>query len=75
MWHLTKLELPENGRDVLIKLNNGEVHEGRFIKDINKYHMNINRFKIYKTGKTVHMDDVDMWKDMPIIGFVAAANN
>lgn len=72
MWHLTKLELPENGRDVLIKINNGEVHEGRFIKDINKYHMNVNRFKIYKTGKTIAMKDVSMWKEMPKMSIVSA---
>lgn len=72
MWHLIKYELPESGKDILLYLVDGSVHEGRFIKNANKYHMNVNRFKIYKTGKTVAMKDVSMWKEMPKMGIVSA---
>ena len=52
---------PDQKVPVLIILNNGEVREGHWLKDINKYERNVNRWRIYKTGKTVPDEEVVAW--------------
>lgn len=75
MWHNVSQELPKSCESVLCYLENGEVHEGMFLKNANKYHKNINRWKIYKYKKTLPIDAVKMWKDLPKIGVVPSANS
>lgn len=52
---------PREKVPVFILLKNGEIHEGHWIKDINKYKRNVKRWRIYKTGKTVPDEEVLMW--------------
>lgn len=52
---------PKQKVPVLIILTNGSVHEGHWLKDINKYKMNVNRWRIYKTGKTISDEEVLAW--------------
>lgn len=56
---------PKEKVPVLICLANGEIHEGHYIKDINKYRRNVNVWRIFKTGKCVQDEDVIMWANMP----------
>ena len=73
-WHNPKTkkkeDQPRSGVPILLLLNSGEVHEGHFIKNANRYQMNTNRYRIYKTGKTVEFDEVQMWANMPVVGQV-----
>lgn len=62
---------PKQKIPVLIILTNGSMHEGHWIKDINKYERNVNRWRIYKTGKTVADEEVLAWvymDDIKMIG-------
>ena len=52
---------PKQAERVLIILANGEVHEGHFLKNANYKEKNINRWRIYKTGKTVADEEVLAW--------------
>lgn len=56
---------PPHGVAVLLKFTDGSVHEGHFIKHCNKYQKNVNRYRVYKTGKTVEMTAVKEWGTMP----------
>lgn len=75
MWHDTKFELPKQNEDVLLLISDGTVHEGMFLKNANKYHKNINRWKIYKRRKTLAFDEVIMWRYLPKVGIVPSANS
>lgn len=55
---------PKHGMPVLIILTNGEIHEGHWLKDINKFERGVNRWRIYRTGRTVPDPDVLAWVDM-----------
>ena len=52
---------PKSGKRVLILTKDGEVFEGHFIKNANYKEKNVNRWRIYKTGKTVPDEDVKAW--------------
>lgn len=52
---------PKQKIPVFIILTNGEIYEGHWLKDINKYERNVNRWRIYKTGKTVADEEVLAW--------------
>lgn len=52
---------PKQAERVLIILANGEIHEGHFLKNANYKEKNINRWRIYKTGKTVADEEVIAW--------------
>ena len=52
---------PKHAVPVLIILANGEVFEGHYLKDINKYERNVNRWRIYRTRKTVEDSAVVAW--------------
>lgn len=41
------------------------VHEGHYIKHGNKYVKNVNRYRVYKTGKTVGPEEVKGWCALP----------
>ena len=57
---------PPSGESVLIRMKNGEVHEGHYIKNANKYVKNVDRFRVYKLGKkTIPLDEVKEWRRMP----------
>lgn len=60
-WRTTKEEMPRADVHLMLELVDGSVHEGHFIKHGNKYVKNVNRFRVYKTGKTVPIDDVVAW--------------
>lgn len=66
-WINVHDELPRSGKSVLLKLADGQVHEGHFILNANKYQMNIRRWRIYKPGykKTVEFDFVQAWRELP----------
>ena len=49
---------------VLMILEDGSVEEGHWLKDINKYERNVNRWRIYRTRKTVPDNEVIAWVDM-----------
>ncbi len=55
---------PKHAKRVLIILLGGEIHEGHFLKHINKYVRDVNQWKIYKTGKTVPDEEVLAWIDL-----------
>lgn len=60
---------PEQGKPVLILLADGSIHEGHWLKNANRYEQNVNRWRIYKTGKTVPDSEVIAWVDLSdIIG-------
>lgn len=65
IWHDAS-EKPMHGKAVLLKLTGGEVREGHWIGTINKYHQNVNRWKVYRTNITVNEEDVIEWADKPI---------
>ncbi len=65
IWYRPELTPPPHGQSILLKMADGSVHEGHFIKHANKYVKNVNRFRVYKTGKTVPMDEVAEWRNMP----------
>ena len=67
-WHEVKKERPPQGKDVLLVLNDGSVHEGRYLKNANKYVRNVDRFKIYKADKYVESSEVIMWREIPRMG-------
>lgn len=54
---------PKQKIPVFIILTNGEIYEDHWLKDINKYERNVNRWRIYKTGKTVADEEVLAWID------------
>jgi len=57
---------PVSGKSVLLKLSDGSVHEGHFIKNANKYVRNVNRYKVYKFGnKTIDSSEVVAWTEIP----------
>ena len=57
---------PPSGVSVLLKLKSGEVHEGHFIKNANKFVKNVNRYRIYKFDKkTIDESEVVGWAEMP----------
>ena len=64
-WYNPRLTPPPSGVSILLELADGEVHEGHFIKNANKYHKNVNRYRVYKTGKTVAREAVTRWRYMP----------
>lgn len=68
VWHEVKKELPPQGKDVLLLLNDGTVHEGRFLKNANKYVKDVNKFMVYREDKYVDMGDIIFWRDMPLMG-------
>lgn len=53
---------PAQGTDVLLRLKTGEIHEGRWLRNANKFQQNVRRWKIYKTDKYVGEDEVTEWK-------------
>ena len=55
---------PPQGRPVLIFLKNGEVHEGHWLKNANYKQKNVNRWRIYKTGKTISDKEVAGWTSL-----------
>lgn len=55
---------PKQGKPVLILLADGSIHEGHWLKNANRYEQNVNRWRIYKTGKTVPDSDVIAWVDL-----------
>lgn len=52
---------PKQGEPVLIILKDGSMHEGHWLKNANYREKNVNRWRIYKTGKTVSDEDVKAW--------------
>ena len=60
---------PKQGQPVLILLADGSIHEGHWLKNANYREQNVNRWRIYKTGKTVPDSEVIAWVDLSdIIG-------
>lgn len=55
---------PKQGKPVLILLADGSIHEGHWLKNANQYEQNVNRWRIYKTGKTVPDNEVIAWVDL-----------
>ena len=55
---------PKQGKPVLIILTDGSMHEGHWLKNANYREKNVNRWRIYKTGKTVPDSDVLAWIDL-----------
>lgn len=70
IWHEVKKERPPSGRDVLLVLNDGSVHEGRYLKNANQYVRDVDKFKIYKQGKYIDSSEVIMWREIPRMGAV-----
>ena len=64
MWINVNDKLPNNGESVMLKLTDGEIHEGHFVNSASKYHPNVNRWKVYKPTykKTVAFEEVIAWK-------------
>lgn len=55
---------PISGVAVIIKLKNGEIHEGHYIKNANYKEKNVNRWRLYANnskGKTVPDEEVEDW--------------
>lgn len=52
---------PKQGEPVLIILEDGSMHEGHWLKNANYREKNVNRWRIYKTRKTVPDEDVKAW--------------
>ena len=55
---------PKQGLPVLIILKDGSTHEGHWLKNANYKEKNVNRWRIYKTGKTVPDNEVLAWIDL-----------
>ena len=55
---------PRQGKPVLILLADGSIHEGHYLKNANYRVRDINRWRIYKTGKTVPDEEVLAWVDL-----------
>ena len=55
---------PKSGKRVLILTKDGKVFEGHFIKNANFKEKNVNRWRIYKTGKTIPDTEVVGWAYM-----------
>lgn len=68
IWHEVKKEKPPQGKDVLLVLNDGSVHEGRYLKNANKYVQNVDKFKVYKADEYIDSSEVIMWREIPRIG-------
>lgn len=68
MWIDINTKLPNNGESVLLKLQDGQVHEGHFIVNATKYQMNVNRWRIYKPTykKTIAFEEVIAWQYLPV---------
>lgn len=64
-WTPTNEKLPAHGKNVLMYMTDGSVHEGHFILHANKYQKNVRRWRLYKTGKTVPEESVVAWAEMP----------
>ena len=60
---MDKNEKPKQGKPVLILLADGSIHEGHWLKNANN-ERNVNRWRIYKTGKTVPDSEVIAWVDL-----------
>lgn len=52
---------PVQAKRVLMVMEDGSVQEGHYLKNANKYEQNINRWRIYKTGRTVEDKQVVAW--------------
>lgn len=60
-WKDASKEKPAQGIDVLMWLEDGSIHEGRFLKNANKYHMAVNKWKIYKLNRYIDEHEVIAW--------------
>ena len=67
IWNDPKETNPPSGVSILIKMADGSVHEGHFIKNANKYVRDVNRYRVYKFGKkTFGKEELNGWREMPI---------
>ena len=67
IWYNPADVPPPHGKEILLRMRNGAVHEGHFIKDANRYVRGVNRYRVYKLGrKTVEADEVTEWAKMPV---------
>lgn len=55
---------PRQGVDVLLKMKDGQIHEGRWLRNANKWEQNVRRWRIYKFDKYVDEDEVKEWKEL-----------
>lgn len=60
-WHNAANEKPAQGENVLLLLVGGIIHEGRWLKNANKYVMGVNRWYIYPLKKYVDESHVIGW--------------
>lgn len=62
-WHTNYAEQkPPQHRVVDIMLKDGAVLNASFLKDINKYIRNVNRWRIIETGKYIDDKEVKQWR-------------
>lgn len=54
---------PPQNKGVEVLLQNGEVKKASWLKDINKYVRNVNRWRIIDTGKYVDDIEVKEWRE------------
>lgn len=55
---------PRQGVDVLLMMKDGQIHEGRWLRNANKWEQNVRRWRIYKFNKYVDEDEVKEWKEL-----------
>lgn len=55
---------PRQGVDVLLRMKDGQIHEGRWLRNANKWEQNVRRWRIYKLNKYVDEDEVKEWKEL-----------
>lgn len=59
-------EYPPPTTPIKFTTKDGKEHNGFFVKDINKYIRNVNRFKDVDIGKWFDDDEVESWDEMPV---------
>ena len=65
-WNNPSHTPPPSGISILVKMLDGSVHEGHYIKNASKYVKNVNRFRIYKLGNKTHgTEEISGWAAMP----------
>jgi len=61
-WHDAKKEKPIQNKEVLLLLQDGNVHSGFWLKNASKYEMNVRRWKVYYGNRWYDEDEVIGWK-------------
>lgn len=66
IWYINRVgsdeAKPVQRQDVLLRLKTGEIHEGRWLRNANKYHQNVRKWKVYKINKYIDEDEIEEWR-------------